>query len=81
MCKNCAFESGQYIKINHKVKEFLYDLSKTQISEKSKYDELVNYSFLDKCFQFMKKYIENISHKKTKVFEVMDNIRNIWKKF
>lgn len=77
LCKNCAFESGQYIKINHKVKEFLYDLSKTQISEKSKYDELVNYSFLDKCFQFMKKYIENISHKKTKVFEVMDNIRNI----
>ena len=41
-------------------------------TQKTKYDDLVNDLVLEKCFLFMKRYIDNISHKKTKIFEVLE---------
>lgn len=75
LCEKCAQKSNQCIKINHKIKEFLNEMLQIEINKESKYDSLVTLLFLEKCFQFMKKYIENISHKKTKIFEVMDGVR------
>ncbi len=72
LCEQCSRKNNQNIKINSKIKDFLQEMLKTGIQEKSKYDKLVNSAFLEKCFLFMKKYIENISHKKTKVFDVLD---------
>lgn len=77
LCEKCCNKLNQNIKISHKIKEFLSEMLKIEINEESKYDSLVNSIFLEKCFQFMKKYIENISHKKTKIFEVMDCVRQI----
>jgi len=75
LCYECSKQSHSNIKINLKIKEFLDEMLNIGIDEKSRYDELVNMVFLETCFNFMKKYIENISHKKTKIFEVMDCVR------
>ncbi len=77
LCEECAKTKtiNSNLKINRKIKEFLNEMLKIEINQESKYDSLINLVFLEKCFQFMKRYIENISHKKTKIFEVMDSIK------
>jgi len=74
LCIECAKDSvlSNSVKVNHKIGAFLLELSKVEFSEKTKYDDLVNFMVLEKCFLFMKKYIDNISHKKTKIFEVLE---------
>ena len=72
LCANCAQDNISGIKIHNKIRLFLAELSNSNYREKTKYDELVNLLVLEKCFSFMKKYIDNLSHKKTKIFEVLE---------
>jgi phosphoribosyl 1,2-cyclic phosphodiesterase len=37
-----------------------------------KYDDIVNFTVLEKCFLFIKKYIDSLNSKKTKIFEVLE---------
>ena len=61
-----------FIRIHNKIRLFLAELSKTNYLEKTKYDDLVNFAVLEKCFLFMKKYIDNLGSRKTKIFEVLE---------
>ena len=73
LCEGC-FEYHPYnaIKIHNKIKMFLNELSKTDIEQKTKFDTLVNDIVLEKCFSFMKKYTDNLTNKRTKIFDVLD---------
>ena len=73
LCENCAKEKYDYtnIKLNTKIKMFLSELTKF---ENTKYDELVNEVVVQKCFLFMKKYIDTLTNKKTKIFEVLKKV-------
>lgn len=71
-CDSCKNElTGDTIRIHNKIRLFLNEISKVDFNQKTKYDNLVNELVLDKCFSFMKKYIDNLSCKKTKIFEVL----------
>ena len=73
LCRECALKYPyNTIKIHNKIKKFLYELSISKIEEKTKYDELVNEPVLVKCFEFLKKYTQNLTNKRTKVFDVLD---------
>ncbi len=75
LCDNCASNYPyNTIKVHNKIKTFLFVLSNTKIEEKTKYDDLVNDIVLEKCFSFMKKYVDNLTNKKTKVFEVLESV-------
>lgn len=71
LCKECAKKSTSGIKIHNKIRLFLSEISKKDYSEATKYDKLVNLFVLEKCFGFVKKYIDNLTNKRTKVFEVL----------
>lgn len=73
-CIKCAQKSVDNIKINNKIRLFMLEMKKTKIDEKTKYDDLIDENFINKCFLFMKKYIDNISHKRTKIFDVLDSV-------
>ena len=70
LCANCALENTSGIRIHNKIRLFLAELSNTDYKQKTKYDELVNFAVLEKCFLFMKKYIDNLQNKKTKIFSL-----------
>ena len=73
LCEEC-YKNHPYnvIKIHNKIKMFLYELSKTDIDEKTNYDDLVNNLVLEKCFSFLKKYTDNLTNKRTKVFDILE---------
>lgn len=72
LCEDCANKNPyNTIKIHNKIKMFLFELQKTNLEDKTKYDDLVNEIVLEKCFSFMKKYTDNLTNKRTKVFEVL----------
>ena len=70
LCKSCAENNPNHtnIKLNKKIKDFLSEILKT---EETKYDKLINDTVVERCFLFMKKYIDNLTSKKTKIFEVL----------
>lgn len=74
MCEDCAKKNYDIlnVKLNYKIKEFLSILSNTNYNSKTKYDDLVNETIAEKCFLFIKKYIDNITNKKTKIFKVLE---------
>ena len=73
LCNECVAKYPyNTIKIHNKIKRFLFELSKSDIEEKTKYDDLVNNLVLEKCFSFLKKYTDNLTNKKTKIFEVLN---------
>ena len=72
LCANCSSDSINGVKIHNKIRLFLEEISATNINEKTKYDDLVNFAVLEKCFLFMKKYIDNLGNRKTKIFEVLE---------
>lgn len=74
LCANCAHDEINGIKIHNKIRLFLNELSKSDYKEKTKYDDLVNLIVLEKCFSFMKKYIDNLQNKKTKIFDVLNKV-------
>jgi len=74
LCLECSLEEVNGIKIHNKIRLFLNELSKIDYREKTKYDDLVNLLVLEKCFSFMKKYIDNLQNKKTKIFDVLDRV-------
>lgn len=71
LCECCAKKNYDItnIRLNAKIKDFLSEISKY---ENTKYDLLVNESVAWKCFLFMKKYIDTLTKKKTKIFEVLE---------
>ena len=72
LCDECAKQHPyNTIKIHNKIKMFLFELSETNIDEQTKYDDLVNDVVLEKCFSFLKKYTDNLTNKRTKVFDVL----------
>lgn len=73
LCIKCSKENSGNIKIHNKIRIFLNTLSNKKIDEKTDYDELVTDVVLEKCFSFMKKYIDNISKRKTKIFDVLES--------
>lgn len=76
LCRECIKNSSsQRIKINHKICEFLSELAKVNLNQKTKYDDLVNELVLERCFSFMKKYIDNLTNKKTKIFKVLEETK------
>ena len=81
LCPDCfkSENNSQNVKVHEKIRLFLAEISKTDFNLETKYDNLVNLVVLDKCFNFMKKYMDNISHKKTKVFEVLDSFNTEYK--
>lgn len=72
LCKKCAVDKINGIWINNKIIEFLDTIMDAQINQKTKYDEVVTLNILEKCFDFMKKYINRLTNKKTKVFETIE---------
>lgn len=72
LCAECGLDNVNGIRIHNKIRLFLAELSKIDYQEKTKYDDLVNLVVLEKCFLFMKKYIDNLSHRKTKIFDVLE---------
>jgi len=73
VCEKCSETDSTYCtKIHYKIKDFLAEIACVPLENPTKYDEIVNIQVLDKCFNFMKKYIENISHKKTKIFDCLE---------
>lgn len=75
-CESCARQDYSYnVNIHYKIKDFLSEISKNDIKTKTKYDDAVNLLVLEKCFNFMKKYIDNISHKRTKIFDCLETIK------
>lgn len=75
ICENCYKKNmniGDGIKIHNKIRLFLNELALCEYTEKTKYDDVVNSVVLDKCFNFMKKYIDNLTHKKTKIFKTLE---------
>lgn len=75
LCDCCAKASDSAtLRIHEKICLFLKELSLVEFSEKTKYDDLANFLVLEKCFTFMKKYIDNLTSKKTKIFEVLEKV-------
>jgi len=72
LCANCAQDNVSGIKIHNKIRLFLSELSNTNYKEKTRYDDLANLAVLEKCFLFMKKYIDNLQNRKTKIFDVLE---------
>jgi len=72
LCANCSSQSVNGVKIHNKIRLFLSEISKTDFNQKTKYDDLVNFAVLEKCFLFIKKYIDSLGSKKTKIFEVLE---------
>lgn len=75
-CPECEKKNIGSIKIHNKIRIFLDELSKTPIEKKTNYDELLTENLVEKCFLFMKKYIDSLSNKKTKIFTVLDSLEN-----
>ena len=71
VCPDCALENGQYVKLHEKLRKFLISLSKNPVDKKTEYDELANDKVVDACFNLLKKYIENITNRKSKTYKVM----------
>ncbi len=71
LCENCERE-GSTVRIHNKIRMFLNELSEVDFSQKTKYDSLLTESVVEKCFLFMKRYIDNLTNKKTKIFEVLE---------
>lgn len=76
ICADCKkeLEKNDGILIHNKIRMFLKTLYESPFDKKTKYDELVTLSVLEKCFDFMKKYIDSLTNKKTKVFETINTL-------
>ncbi len=73
LCDSCyKNEAGEAIKIHTKIRMFLNEISNTDFNINTKYDDIVNLAVLEKCFNFMKKYMDNLTHKRTKIFKTLE---------
>ena len=73
LCQKCSRTYTDCYKIHNKIRAFLKTLSDTDFNQKTAYDDLATENILEKCFFFMKKYMDNISHKKSKIFDVLEH--------
>ena len=71
VCEKCSKKTS-IIKIHNKIRFLLNTLSKEEFLSKTKYDDVLTETVVEKCFLFMKKYIDNLTNKKTKIFEVLE---------
>ncbi len=73
LCDSCyKNETGEALRIHNKIRLFLNELSICDFSVKTMYDDVVNMIVLEKCFNFMKKYMDNLTHKRTKIFKTLE---------
>lgn len=75
ICDNCI--SDNTIRIHNKIRILLDTFSKTEFNKVTKYDEILTENVVEKCFSFMKKYIDNLTNKKTKIFKVLETVSTI----
>jgi len=76
LCDKCANQNPiSLLRIHDKIRHFLDEISNCNFEQKTKYDDLVNEQVLEKCFLFMKKYIDNLKNKKTKIFEILEKTK------
>lgn len=73
LCEHCAKENFDYtnIKLNKKIRIFLAELTKKNTTI---YDDLIDENVAQKCFLFMKKYIDTLTSRKTKIFDVLKKV-------
>lgn len=74
VCEKCISDNDN-IRIHNKIRILLDTLSKTDFNKETKYDTLLTENIIEKCFGFMKKYIDNLTNKKTKIFEVLEHTK------
>lgn len=72
LCSNCE-NTGASVRIHNKIRIFLNELLSVDFNKETRYDSLLTESVVEKCFLFMKKYIDNMTNKKTKIFEVLEH--------
>ena len=78
LCDDCARgEISQTIRIHNKIKMFLSCISKAKFDEKTKYDDVVNSVVLEKCFMFLRRYIDTLCDRKIKVFDKIEKVEKI----
>ena len=66
-CKECSENiAGKLTKFPKKIADFLNEISNSEIGQKTQYDDIINLKTVEVCFEFMKKYLENVSGKNQK---------------
>lgn len=70
-CEKCDRIIGRKIKIPTKIRDFLVEISNFGVGEKTKYDDVVNETVCETCFNLMKQYIELQSSVKIKTSDVI----------
>ena len=53
ICPDCTKEEISQINVHEKIRQFLFEISKTDFNLETKYDKLVNLPVLEKCFNFI----------------------------
>jgi len=73
VCEKCNAD-GSRVKIPTKIREFLLEITKTNIDETTKYDELVNEKVAHTCHGLLKRYIDTISPRRVKTLKVIEAV-------
>ena len=74
VCAECRSQNQGYTKLHRKIREFLQAQNKCKINEKSSYDLLVDENFCEKCFLFLKKYINSLSSRPARAINVLEKL-------
>ena len=77
VCGECVQKTTSSINIHNKIRMLLIEQQNTSMDEKTKYDDIAGTFVLEKCFNFLKKYTDNLTNKRTHVFEVLENVENL----
>lgn len=74
LCEDCAKNYYGLTIFPIKIRDFLCELLKLDIDEKSKYDDLVNEKVCDVCFNLLKNYIQSRSEKEFKTVKMLEMV-------
>ena len=72
ICSDCDKVIGRKIKIPTKIRDFLMEISNSDLNCETKYDSLVNEKVCETCFNLLKQYIELQSNVKIKTLDVIN---------
>lgn len=70
VCTSCRGRSDVYVNLHKKIREFLIAQKNCPIGENTSYDTLVDENVSQKCFSLLKKYIDSLSSRPSRVFSV-----------
>lgn len=74
LCETCAKNYYGLTTFPNKIREFLCELLKLDIEEKSQYDDLVNERVCEVCFNLLKNYIQARSEKEFKTVKMLEMV-------